>query len=336
MGEALKILRPGRRVWRRERGLLLPKRGLHSVRPRAGYRNIDSMPVGHHYGGPRGGAARTIFTVVDNFGLNWIVPAGVFSVDILMVGGGAGGTFAVFDSFLGAPGGGGGGGGIVVMNGVVSVPGHLWKIFVGSFGLGGFDDTTDQSGGPSVVRNDTLAIEIGRAGGGASTASTFGPIVGLPDGFPVNGPGGGGVYVPFDGGAIAPGVGDGTGGDGGPGNGVLASYVEIATGGGGGAGGNGTAGIAGAPGNPGVPGNGGPGAVPPPSSFGPWGIDIGEGGIFGGGGWGRNAQAAWARGSRGVGGGAANTGGGSGASAPPANAGDNGFSGIVVLMYVTP
>lgn len=314
---------------------------------RASYHSAGSAPIGLHYSGPRAaGFTREVFlTSRTIIGLNpYFFPAGVASVDVLMVGGGGGGLFGAASSFSdgGLETGGAGGGGIVVALGVVVIPAvQQYEILIGTGGAGGFDTLSGVTGGgPSFVRLGGGATIAGPAGGGGHAA--FGPGVGQPGqpGGASNGSGGGGYYNWLDEILIGPGAGNGAGfaGSAGAGVGVGAggSGVESAGGGGGGAGGVGTAGVAGALGNPGVPGDGGPGAVPPPSSFGAWGADIGEGGVFGGGGPGRNNDAAWARGAFGVGGGAANTGGGGAADASPSMVGLPGFSGIVVFAYATP
>jgi hypothetical protein len=109
-------------------------------------------------------------------------------------------------------------------------------------------------------------------------------------------------------------------------------FVSSAGGGGGGAGGNGTPASAGSIGNPGTPGNGGPGIIPPPSSFGPWGTDIGENGYFGGGGGGGNFSGTY--GTPGIGNGAPGTGGGATTADDPFQlTPESGYSGTVVIMY---
>lgn len=299
---------------------------------------MDSVRYGLHYGAATAGGnfTRDVYTIAGDPGPNvWVVPVGVNSIDVLLVGGGGMSQPSVDGAvgalFLGM--GGGGGGGIVVSNALATVPGETLRF---SVGVG--------NGGNSYAANDTLGgiIIAGPAGGGGNTAlDAFNPG---QNGAPSNGSGAGGVYDFITDTLLAATVGDGTGGDGGDGaNSGAGNDIESAGGGGGGAGGNGVAAVVGAPGNPGVGGPGGAGAVPAPSTFGPWGADIGEGGFFGGGGGGRNYGDAgtglnWTVAARGIGGGAANTGGG---GIPPALNADqgqpgNGFSGIIVVIYATP
>lgn len=303
---------------------------------RAGYRNTGSSPRGLHYGAPIGVGAftREIFLVSNPL---WVPPVGVISVDALLVaGGGTGGSgtgsrpteFGAL--FLSGPGGGGGG--IVVSNALPYTFPDFWQIDVAGANTA------------SRIVNLTGFITLALAGpGGSGAVDEFNPAP-APSG---NGSGAGGSFGPIAAGAApyAPSLGSGPGGDGGNGDGVIGDFTNSASGGGGGAGGNGANGTAGPPLGQGVGGVGGAGAIPPPSSFGAWGNDIGEGGFFSGGGGGSTIGnspqdgSGWTIAARGIGGGAANTGGGGQGALPPPDltfSGVAGFSGIVVLIYATP
>lgn len=304
-----------------------------------GYHGANSPPIGLHYGGPPPGPAftREVFTVVDPFGINWIVPAGVTSIDMLLVGGG-GASVGPQDSFglFNCASGGGGGGGVVVANAIAVNPGDLLDIFVGP------GDTVGAGGGESLVRNLTLGgiVIAGPAGGGGVCGNPL-TTPGL-NGFPANGSGAGGTWDISAAADCPPTLGNAAGRPGGNGAGPAAATLnETAAGGGGGADpvdGPGGIGVAVGGGTPGTGGDGGFGVVPADSTFGPWGADIGEAGVFGGGGAGRSGLGGptWNIGQRGVGGGAPNTGGGGTPDDFPGVGEGAGFDGIVVFIYATP
>jgi hypothetical protein len=104
-----------------------------------------------------------IFTEIGT--TNWIAPAGVTSIEYLVVGGGGGGGNG-YDS-----GGGGGGAGGMVLTGTLSVtPGQSYTITVGYGGTGGADTRTNNNGtdGSDSVF-DTVTALGGGYGGGSRT-----------------------------------------------------------------------------------------------------------------------------------------------------------------------
>ena len=237
---------------------------------------------------------------------NWTVPAGVTSVDYLVVGGGGGGGSGE------VTGGGGGAGGIVA--GAVAVSGYV-AIIVGSGGTGG-NDASGGNGGDSGLGNIT-AVGGGGGGGGHNAGNTGGS----------GGGGGGSGWDTYVGGGNTPGQGS----SGGSGN---VGYMY----GGGGGGGASTAGITGA-GSAG--GNGGTGTLSSITGQSVAYAGGGGGGIYCGGtpgvgglGGGGNASSSGAglAGTNGTGGGGA---GGTNYLCPSgAGVGGPGGSGIVVVRYV--
>lgn len=315
--------------------------------PRATYRGVDSVRYGLHYGGPAGGTAftREVFLASQA----WNAPAGVTSIDVLCVGGGASpGSVIGAGGFLGWAGAGGGGGSVLVVAGITVVPLFVYDIGVGAGAVISGPANPGIAGNPSFFREGfapfAFYAQSGLAGfggggdsdvaanadGGAGTANAAAGGGGSVTAGSVGGAGGGGAFM------VAPATPQGTGGAGagGAGNGADSTNVsgggdplQETMGGGGGAGGNGSG------------GDGGIGLIPPDHSFGAWGIDIGENGFFGGGGWGGQpldffAAPFFAPGNAGTGNGADNTGGGSGVDAD--NVQQPGRSGIVVVVYATP
>lgn len=265
-----------------------------------------------------------LVTTIQSFtsvGTNtWTCPAGVTSVEVLVVaGGGGGGSFN---------GGGGGAGGLIYRNNYPVTPGNGYTVTVGAGGLGdgrpgnsatGANGQTGTNGGNSVF--DTLTA-IGGGVGGTYSVRLQGQ----------NGGSGGGSWGTRSGGSGTAGQGNA----GGAGNNVGSNYNETAGGGGG----------AGSPGGEGywqtMPGGGGHGLA----------FDISGTTVYyaGGGGAGANRTGGSAAGGIGGGGnggttsslagqnGVNGTGGGGGGSAyngtPGASAnGGNGGSGIVILRY---
>ncbi len=97
---------------------------------------------------------------------SWTAPAGVTSVDYLLVGGGGGGGNG-YDS-----GGGGGAGGGMVLTGTLSVtPGNSYTVTVGNGGIGGADTRANNPGtdGDNSVF-DTITATGGQGGYGSRTA----------------------------------------------------------------------------------------------------------------------------------------------------------------------
>lgn len=302
---------------------------------RAGYRSVGSPPRGLHYSGPGGAIAftREIFLV----SAPWIALAA--SIDILLVGGGGSGCWLLEPGLVSnTTPSGGGGGGVLVTNGLAVTLGFPYDMIVGPGGSG----VAPQAGGDSFIREGFGAFTVLAIGGGGGRGPRQPASLQIP-GRVTNGNGGGGSFDYVSGNPVyIPGAaGNGAGFAGGNGAGITAPPglgQECAGGGGGGAGAVGTNGVVGAIGTQGTPGDGGDGIVPPPSTFDVWGVDIGEAGVFGGGGPGGSSDDGvnpWLVGNRGLGGGAANTGGGGGPQAFPNPNASDGMTGIVVIMYAT-
>jgi hypothetical protein len=117
-----------------------------------------------------GATVSQIFTFTDT----WVCPAGVTSVDYLVVAGGGGG---------GGWGGGGGGGGFLTGSGLAVTPGTSYTITVGSGGAGG-SSAIGTNGGNSTFSTITTN---GGGGGGRDAAGAAG---GSGGGGGQNGPGG--------------------------------------------------------------------------------------------------------------------------------------------------
>jgi hypothetical protein len=154
----------------------------------------------------------------------WTAPAGITSIEYLVVGGG-GGSGGGYDT-----GGGGGGGGGMVLSGTMSViPGNTYSIIVGDGGIGGISirsPLSETDGSPGISSSFDTIIALGGSGGYASR-------------YPVGGNNSAGGP-----GAINP----GTASEGGRGGGS-AGDSNGAGGGGGGSSGNGSNGIANTGGN---------------------------------------------------------------------------------------
>jgi hypothetical protein len=117
----------------------------------------------------------TTFTTVGS--TTWTAPAGVTSVDYLVVGGGGGGGGA-YDV-----GGGGGGGGGLALTGTRSViPGTTYNVTVGDGGTGGTGtgngggDTPGNNGSSSTF--DTIVATGGGGGGGSLDYTGAGGAIG--------------------------------------------------------------------------------------------------------------------------------------------------------------
>ena len=272
--------------------------------------------------------AATVVTFTTVGPTAWTVPAGVTSVQVLVVGGGGGG---------GSDMGGGGGGGGVIYNGAYAVtPGASVTVTIGGGGAGaaaGVSQARGVSGGNSVF--DTLTA-IGGGGGGSEYSSNAAPPASGGSGGGVagglyqtggtgtagqgnNGSSGGGTWYPGGGGGAG-----GTGSNqenGGPGRMYAITGTALYWGGGGGGSGYSSCG-----GNGGIGGGGG-GAVC--TTTGGAGINngaAGGGGVI-------SAQTNTPGGN-----GGANTGGGGGGGSHynSNNKGGNGGSGIVVVSYGAP
>ncbi|MBO71803.1 MAG: hypothetical protein CL508_05750, partial [Actinobacteria bacterium] len=259
---------------------------------------------------------------------NWTCPAGVTSVEVLVVAGGGGG---------GGLGGGGGAGGVVHQSSRTVVPGNTYAYSVGTGGSGnnyGFG-LWGGNGGNSTF--DTITAVGGGGGSGTGYAGGAGKDGG-------SGGGGNGGYASPGGSGTQADSGGGTGYGNDAGDGYGGNYYG---------GGGGGADTAGGDGNSpsGYTGAGGSGKLF--STFTAYGTTSGnvassgsDGGYFGGGGAGGGGNGTSA-GTTGVGGGGsagintsnggdaiANTGGGGGGGGN--STGGDGASGIVLIKYTGP
>ena len=243
----------------------------------------------------------------------WTVPAGVTSLEVLVVAGGGGGGFEM--------GGGGGGGGVVYQRGYAVTPGQGISYTVGGGGAGRTSNADGGGSGGNSVFGSITAIG-GGAGGNNGTQ------------YAQSGGSGGGQG---EGQSIAAGT-DGQGHAGGR----AVEQGDYQSGGGGGAGGPGEDGGSGGRYYDKGPGKGGDGGVGMICAItgdaryygggGGGGVylegEAGRGGLGGGGNAGYAGQAGTS--------GAANTGGGGGGgSYSPSSAGGAGGSGIIVIRYST-
>ena len=253
---------------------------------------------------------REIVTFTGGSG-TWTPPAGVNSVDVLVVAGGGGGG--------GNSGGGGGAGGVIYQTGVSVTPGANLPVTVGAGGSGGVNNGAAPGNGAASIFSTFTAIGGGKGGSYASSTSD------RPAG--AGGSGGGGFWNSAAGGGGTAGQGNnggtkgsGNAGAGGGGAGAVGSTNMVATGGNGGAGTqysiSGTATYYGGGGGGGADGN-----------------NDGLGGIGGLGGGGKGADKA-APGTVPAAG-TPNTGGGGGGGGNNAfsTAGAAGGSGVVIVSY---
>jgi hypothetical protein len=237
---------------------------------------------------------------------SWTAPAGVTSVEYLVVAGGGSGGFG----YSGAPGGGGGAGG--VRSGTLAVtPGASYTVTVGAGGAApGSNGSAGNDGGNSVFATITST-----GGGGGATQGNYSASAGRSGGS------GGGGYGGTSG--------TGSGGAGTAGQGNNGGNSASGAGGGVGGGGGGGAGAVGTSGSGTTGGNGGAGSA----------ITIGGStySFGGGGGGGSNATA----GTGGTGGGG-NGGGGAGSAGDEytgggggggSGGGGAGGSGLVLISY---
>jgi hypothetical protein len=171
----------------------------------------------------------------------WTAPAGVTSVDYLVVGGGGGGANG-YDR-----GGGGGGAAGMMLTGTLSVtPGESYTVTVGNGGTGGADARANNSGTTGGDSSFSIVTALGGIGGQASrvytpTAQNTGGAAQISDttlAQPGGGGGGGGSGGGGGGASGAGGNGSGTtGGAGGAGlssdiTGTLVTYSVGGAGGG--------------------------------------------------------------------------------------------------------
>jgi len=101
----------------------------------------------------------------------WVVPANVYSVNYIVVGGGGGG------GYNGGAGGGAGG----YLNGTLTVvPGTSLNVAVGNYGAGGTaTSAVGKSGGNSSFANTTVANGINADGGGGGAGPGANAVAGL-------------------------------------------------------------------------------------------------------------------------------------------------------------
>jgi hypothetical protein len=256
---------------------------------------------------------------------SWVVPAGVNSVEVLVVAGGGSGGGSATD---GTASGGGGAGGLVHVTNFVVTPGQSIPITVGPGGASVSTNVNGNDGG-----NSTFGSLVATGGGGGAAGNPNETVIGALPGRPGGSGGGAGGRTEAAGGVGTFGQGN-NGGTSSPNAGGLATN---AGGGGGGAGQIGQRGHA----NEG--GNGGDGRY-----FGNvFGIEYGANGWFAGGGGG-GVETGDVRGAGGLGGGGlgagatvnatsgvANTGsgGGGGQHNTVIRASGAGGSGIVLIKY---
>lgn len=126
-------------------------------------------------------ATTTQFTTVET--TSWTAPAGVTSVEYLVVGGG-GGAGNGYDN----AGGGGGGAGMVLTGYLDVVPGTTYTVTVGSGGTGGADARANNAG---TAGNDSVFGSITALGGGNGLGSRTGGTAGAAQIGDTNAPTGG-------------------------------------------------------------------------------------------------------------------------------------------------
>ena len=273
-------------------------------------------------------------SLIFNASGNFLVPANVSSIDLLVVGGGGGG--AGDGAYTYACGGGGGAGGLIYKYNYTVTPGTNFSIIVGAGGAGGATGSNyGVNGSATSFRNTTYGYNVTAMGGGGGG---YGAVNGRDGGSG----GGSGVRTSNN----ATDFGDGIVGQGN--NGAFGyqdgSASNNAAGGGGG---NGSPGVRGTSQDGGDGGSGSDYSAIFGTGFNTSGVFAGGGGggcyyastggaTTGGGGVGAGAN----HGSSGVAGGAAknNSGGGggggaAGSSSSSGGAGGKGGYGIVIIRY---
>jgi hypothetical protein len=209
---------------------------------------------------------------------SWEVPAGVYSISVVGVGGGQSGGKGVYPT-NGSGGSGGAGGSLAYRNNISVTPGELLDIYVGSGGANATRAPVD--GTPSRILRSTTALLHADPGYTASPTVVTGQIVGAGG----NGGGGSGSYPnpsEWDGGG-----GGGAGGYGGAGGNGSSRYSAPTAGqnGGGGGGYGGTNAAGGSGGGVGILGQGANGGVGSRGGSGGTNGSI-TGGLYGGAGGG--------------------------------------------------
>ncbi len=276
-----------------------------------------TLPSGTTAQRPSQASTLVSFTTVGSS--TWTCPAGVYSVEVLVVAGGGGGGNGLTPN---DGNGGGGGGGVIYRPAFPVVPGTAYTVTVGGGGAAGSINTSQRgtNGGNSVFGSLTA---IGGGGGGSDSGNQPGLSGGSGGGGGTSGSGG-------------------TGGAGTTGQGFSGGLANSPGGGGpgGGGGGGGGAGGPGGNGNQSQPGGyGGPAVFYSIS-----GQERAYGGGGGGSTWTGNLSGGNGGGGGGRGGarspalaglgGDANTGGGGGAGTN-GNAAGAGGSGVVYVRYNT-
>lgn len=248
----------------------------------------------------------------------WTCPAGVTSVQALIVAGGGGGGYAIIQS----GGGGGGAGGVVYDNSIPVTPGQTYSVVVGQGAVGSAVTAVQGYNGSNSSFANLIAI--GGGGGGSFQSSPYTSRFGIAGG---SGGGGAGNILSAPGGAGTYGQGN-SGGTG---------YDISGADGGAGGGGAGGVGLDSDNGGTtaGVGNNGGVGlqySISGTATYyagggggGSGNVTAGIGGLGGGGAGGTNA------GSNGFAG-TQNTGGGGGGAS--AGTGGTGGSGIVIIRWI--
>jgi hypothetical protein len=113
----------------------------------------------------------TIATFTDVGTTTWVAPAGVSSIEYLVVGGGGGGANGYDNA-----GGGGGGGGMVLTGTLTVVPGTSYTVTVGDGGLGGANARANNAGLPG---SNSVFSSITSLGGGNGLGSRTGGVAGV-------------------------------------------------------------------------------------------------------------------------------------------------------------
>ena len=196
-----------------------------------------NLPSGTSAQRPNQATTLVSYTTVGT--TTWTCPAGVTSVEVLVVGGGGGGAWGNVNA---DGNGGGGGGGVLYFPAYPVTPGTGYTVIVGGGGATG-SPVSASRGSPGGNSQFHTQIAYGGGGGGSDTGNQDGLSGGSGGGASTSGPGGvGGAGTQFQG---FPGGNANSPGGAGPGGGG---------GGGGGAGGPGGTGNQSQPGGVGGPG----------------------------------------------------------------------------------
>ena len=268
----------------------------------------DAGPFGTFVGGTPPPNGQQAYTTPGTY--SWTAPAGVTSVSVVAVGGGASG--ALNNSTSGNTAIAGGGGGLGWKNNITVVPGQTYTVVVGAagskhYGASSYTGTVYGNRGEDSYFINTTTVKGGGAGVGA-TAEVGGTYVGDGGGNGGNGRGGWQQNIGAGGGA------GGYSGNGGNGTSYSSQYSDSNGSGGGGGGGGGvvdsstSSGYGG--GGVGILGQGASGTMGSWVSLSPPYTMYGSGG---GGGSGGSAAGAWARSDSNPGSSGGSYGGGGGA-----------------------